>query len=416
MDPITADNRRIDGRAVQRDFPILQRPLANGRRVVYLDSAASAQKPQTVIDRQREVAETFFANAYRGRYDFGDRVGEELENTREAVRLLIGAEAPEEIIFTSGTTMAINLVANAWGRKFLGAGDEVLVTELEHHANIVPWQQIAKERHAVVRWIPVTDDGQLDLSEPDRLFNDRTRIVAVTAMSNVTGTITPLDEIARLAHDAGALVLVDAAQIVPHGPVNVRDFDFLAFSGHKLYGPTGVGVLYGRRSLLEVMDPFLCGGHMIEQVFRDHSTWAQLPAKFEAGTLPIIEAIALRSAIDYVTSLGFDAIAQHEHELTEYAHTQLPEIPGLTLYGPGPDRKGSIVSFTIDGLHPEDLATQLDRHGVFTRHGHHCAMPLHERLGVAATTRASFAVYNIREDVDALVEAIGAARKRFRIA
>lgn len=411
-------NNTLDVETIRQDFPVLNKPLPKGMPVVYLDSAASAQKPRAVIQKEAEVYENYYANAYRGTYSFGARIDEELESTRTKVQQFIGAGEKEEIIFTSGTTMSINLVANAWGRKFLGPGDEILVNEMEHHANLVPWQQIAREKGAKLRYLPLTEDCRLDLERLDEMLTERTKLVAVTSMSNVLGTINPIGQITAKARERGALVLVDAAQSVSHLPVDVRDsqVDFLAFSGHKLYGPTGVGVLYGRRELLEDMDPFLCGGHMIERVDRDHSTWAELPAKFEAGTLPIAQAIALGTAIDYVTAIGLDTIHAHEQQLLCYAHQRLPEIPGLKIYGPGVEHKGSILSFTIEGIHPEDLAFQLDRNGVFARHGHHCTMLLHEHLGVAATTRVSFACYNTLADVDALFEAIQSARKRFRLA
>ena len=413
----TATGSVFDVQTLRRDFPILGRELSGGRPLVYLDSAASAQKPRAVIEKEREVYENYYANAYRGVYDFGARIDEELEASRAKIQRFLGAAEPQEIIFTAGTTMSINLVAGAWGRPFLKPGDELLLTEMEHHANLVPWQQIARETGATLRFIPLTSDGRLDLDRLDEVLTERTRLVAVTAMSNVLGTINPIDELARRAHERGALILVDAAQSVPHHPTNVAAsaIDFLAFSGHKLFGPTGVGVLYGRRDLLEAMDPFLCGGHMIAEVFRDHSTWAELPAKFEAGTLPITQAIALGTAVDYVEQIGFDAMAAHERALTTAAHQRLAEIPGMQIHGPAIEQKGAIVSFSIEKVHPEDLAQLLDRKGVFVRHGHHCAMPLHEHLGVPATTRASFALYNTLSEIDMLVEGIHFARKKLRL-
>src|SRR5579872_4660327 len=305
---------KFDVEAGRRDFPILIRPLPGGRPLVYLDNAATAQKPRQVVEKLVECLENYNANVHRGIHALGDRVTGELEMAREKVRQLIGAREVEEIIFTSGTTMSINLVANAWGRKFLKAGDELLLNEMEHHANLVPWQQIASQTGAKLRFIPLTADGRLDLSSLDEVLGDRTKLVAVTALSNVLGTINPISEIAARAKSQGALVLVDAAQSVPHAPVNVTspDIDFLAFSGHKLYGPTGIGVLYGKRRLLESMDPFLCGGNMIRRVRKESSDFAELPAKFEAGTLPIAEAIGLGAAIDYVESLGLEAITAHE--------------------------------------------------------------------------------------------------------
>jgi cysteine desulfurase / selenocysteine lyase len=353
---------------------------------------------------------------HRGIHALGDRVTTELEEAREKVRRFIGAAEVDEIIFTSGTTMSINLVANAWGRKFLKAGDELLVNEMEHHSNLVPWQHIARATGAKLRFIPLTADGRLDLSSLDSVLSDRTKLVAVTGLSNVLGTVNPIGEIAARAKKRGALVLVDGAQSVPHAAVNVAapDIDFLAFSGHKLYGPTGIGVLYGKRRLLESMDPFLCGGNMIRRVRKESFDCADLPAKFEAGTLPIAEAIALGTAIDYVQGIGFEAIDAHEHELTSRAYELMSQIPGLTIVGPGPAHRGSIVSFTVEGVHPHDMAELLDRRGVAVRAGHHCTMPLHDFLKVTATTRASFAFYNTPAEIDALCEAIQYARRVFR--
>jgi cysteine desulfurase/selenocysteine lyase len=407
---------KLDVAAVRRDFPILEKPLPGGRKLVYLDNAATAQKPRQVVDKLVECLENYTANIHRGIHALGDRATTEVEAAREKARQFIGAAEVEEIIFTSGTTMSINLVANAWGRKFLKPGDEVLVNEMEHHANLVPWQVIAQATGARLRFIPLTADGRLDLSSLDEVLSDRTRLVALTALSNVLGTVNPIGEISRRAKSRGALVLVDGAQGVPHSPTDVAapDVDFLAFSGHKLYGPTGIGVLYGKRRLLESMDPFLCGGNMIRRVRKESSDFADLPAKFEAGTLPIAEAIALGSAIDYVQSVGFDAISAHEHDLTRRAYEQLSQIPGLRIVGPGLAHRGAIVSFTVEGVHPHDMAELLDRRGVAVRAGHHCTMPLHELLKVTATTRASFAFYNTAEEVDVLCEAIEYARKVFR--
>lgn len=403
--------------AVRRDFPILGKPLPNGMPLVYLDNAATALKPRLVIEKVVECFENYSANVHRGIHALGDRVTVELEAAREKVRQFVGAAEVEEIIFTSGTTMSVNLVANGWGRKFLKPGDELLLNEMEHHANLVPWQQIAHEKRAKLRFIPLTSDGRLDLSSLDEALTERTKLVAVTALSNVLGTVNPIDEIARKAHARGALIFVDGAQSVPHGAVNVTapDIDFLAFSGHKLYGPTGIGVLYGKRRLLESMDPFLCGGNMIRRVRRESTDFAELPAKFEAGTLPIAEAIGLGAAIDYVQKIGLEAITAQEHELTRCAYEQLLQIPGLSIVGPGLAHRGAMVSFTVEGVHPHDMAELLDRRGVAVRAGHHCTMPLHEWLKVTATTRASFAFYNTVEEVDLLCEAIQYARKVFRL-
>ena len=406
-----------DTEQIRSDFPVFGKPLPNGKPVVYLDSAASAQKPKQVIKKEMEVYENYFANAYRGVYYFGARVDEELEATRERIREFINAESADEIIFTAGTSMSINLVAYAWGRKFLQPDDEVLVNETEHHAILVPWQQIAKQRGAQLRYLPLTSDGQLDVSRLDEFLTEKTRLVAVSGMSNVLGTINPIDVIAAAAKERGALVLVDGAQSVPHAPVDVRNpnIDFLAFSGHKLYGPTGIGVLYGRRELLEAMDPFLYGGHMIERVYRDDSSWAAIPAKFEAGTIPIVQAIGLGTAVDYVKEIGFDRMHEIERRLLTYAFGRLSEIPGLRILGPPIDKRGSIVSFTIEGAHPEDLANLLDLKGVFVRHGHHCTMPLHDWLGIPASVRASFAIYNSESDIDALVGGIEFAKQKLRL-
>lgn len=408
---------QLDIQKIRNDFPILSQKMPKGNPVVFLDSAASAQKPQVVIDKEQDVLTHYYANAYRGVYEFGAKVDEELEATREKVRALLGAASVSEIVFTSGTTMSINLVAQAWGRKFLREGDEILLNEMEHHANLVPWQLIAEETGAVLNYIPLTDQGELDLEQLDTVLTDKTKLVSVTAMSNMLGTINPLKLISEKAKSVGALMLVDAAQSVPHAQVDVQEIgaDFLAFSGHKIFGPSGIGVLYGRESLLEEMNPFLGGGHMIDRVWKDHSTWANPPAKFEAGTIPITQAIALGAAIDYVTDLGLDAIHAHEQELARYAWDRLQEIPGLTIYGPGLEHRGAIFSFSMENAHPEDIAQLLNRKGVFVRHGHHCTMPLHDLLGLKATVRASFALYNTQEEVDALIDGLHFTRQKLRL-
>ncbi|MFV0442433.1 MAG: SufS family cysteine desulfurase [Planctomycetaceae bacterium] len=400
--------RMFDVDDVRQDFPALQQTLSGGHPVTYLDSASSAQKPQVVIDKECEVYEQYYANAYRGVYKFGDRVSTELERAREKVQRFIGARGTDEVIFTSGATMSINLVAQAWGRKFLQPGDEVLLTQLEHHANLVPWQFIAQQTGAVVKYVPLTDDGRLDQDAFTQLLSSRTKMFAVTGMSNVLGTVPPIREMVRKAKEAGVLTLVDGAQSVPHIPVNVAadQIDFFAFSGHKVYGPSGVGVLYGRRELLAEMDPFLCGGHMIEQVTLTGSTYAKAPAKFEAGTPPIAQAIALGTALDYLSELTLCPIHKHEQTLLRHAHELLSEVPGLKIYGPAPSEKGAIVSFTVENAAAGDLAQLLDLKGVFVRHGHHCTMPLHEHLQVPATVRASFGLYNTLDDVERLVEGL----------
>ena len=401
---------------IRSDFPILGRPLADGTPLVYLDSGSSAQKPQVVIYALVECYQTYYANAHRGVYQFGVQIDEALEGARERIAAMLGAAEVEEVVFTSGTTMSINLVAQAWARMVLEEGDEVLINEMEHHANLVPWQQVVRQTGAVLKHIPLTDDGHLDLDQLQNCLGPRTKLIAVTGMSNVLGTINPIGRLVEAAATVGARVLVDGAQSVPHAAINVQDpaIDFLAFSGHKLYGPSGIGVLYGRRELLEMMDPFLCGGNMISEVGLTESTWADLPAKFEAGTLPVAEAIALGTAVDYVTDIGFEQIGRIERALLVEAQTRLQEIPDLVIHGPDVDHKGAIISFTDPRVHPHDMAELLKRKGVALRAGHHCAMPLHARLGVVATTRVSLAVYNTSADIDVLIEAIHYARKVLR--
>jgi cysteine desulfurase/selenocysteine lyase len=412
----TATATPFDVERVRQDFPILHKPLPNGKQLVYLDNGATSQKPQAVIDKLIECCDTYHANVHRGIHALGDRVTTEMEQARESVRRFINAAETDEIIFTSGTTSSVNAVAFGWARKFFKPGDEVLLNEMEHHANFVPWQQAAFATGATLKFIPLTADGRLDLTQLDSLLTSKTKLVAVTGMSNVLGTINPIDVLAARAKQVGALIFVDGAQSVPHGPVDVRApaIDFLAFSGHKLYGPTGIGVLYGRRELLEAMDPFMTGGNMIRRVRKDRTDFADIPAKFEAGTPPIAEAIGLGTAIEYVERLGFPAIQAQEHRLTELAYAQLKTIPELRLVGPDVEHRGSILSFTVEGVHPHDMAELLDRHGVAVRAGHHCTMPLHELMGITATTRASFAFYNTAAEVEALVAAIFAARKVFR--
>jgi cysteine desulfurase/selenocysteine lyase len=406
---------------VRRDFPLLSQRLADGRPLVYLDTAATAQKPQCVIDKVVECYREYNANVHRGVHPLHERVTQELENARRKLARFIGAREFDEyddlseVIFTSGATMSINLVAHGWGRKFLRPGDEILLNLMEHHANLVPWQQAAQATGAVLKFIPLTPDGQLDLARLDDVLTHRTKLVAVTGMSNVLGTLPPVAELAQRAHGVGALILVDGAQSVPHLPVNVRelDIDFLAFSGHKLYGPTGVGVLWGRLELLDAMNPFLTGGNMIDEVFAERSTFKRPPFRFEAGTLPIAEAIGLGAAVDYLAQLGFEAVAQQEHQLLVRCHERLEEIAGVRIIGPAPSAKGAIVSFTVEGVPAHDMGTFLAMHGVAVRASHHCTMPLHAWLNVDATTRASFAFYNTLEEVDALADAIRAAQRKF---
>jgi cysteine desulfurase / selenocysteine lyase len=401
---------------LREDFPILEQTVHGDRPLVFLDNAASTQRPRQVIEVLRRVYERDYANVHRGIHTLSERSTEQYEEAREKIRAFIGAQNPREIIFTSGSTAGINLVARSWGDANVKSGDEILVTTMEHHSNLVPWQQLAERTGAVIKHIPISDDGLLLLDELDTLLTERTKIVAVCSVSNVVGTINPVAEIARRAHAAGAVVLVDAAQSVPHLPTDVRamDADFLAFSGHKMLGPTGIGVLYGREELLDAMPPFMGGGSMINRVWPDHFTPAELPAKFEAGTPPIAPAIALGAAIDYLKLIGLELVQRHEHELVRYAYERLQEIDGLRILGPPPDQRAGLVSFTLPQPHAHDVAQLLDLQGIAVRAGHHCTWPLHDRLGIAASTRASFYLYNTPAEVDLLVEVVGDIRERFR--
>ena len=400
----------LDPSLLRPDFPILSQEVRPGVPLVYLDNAATTQRPRQVIDAVVQCYEHDYANVHRGIHTLAERSDALYEGAREKVRSLIGAPSTEQVIFTYGATTAINTVARSFGDANLRRGDEILLTEMEHHSNLVPWHQLAERTGAVVRAVALTDDGRLDLDSFDELLGDRTRLVAVTAVSNVLGTINPIEEIVRRAHRVGAVVLVDAAQCVPHQKVDVVawDVDFLAFSGHKMLGPSGVGVLYGKRELLDAMPPFLGGGSMIREVRVDGFSPAGLPQKFEAGTPPIVPAIGLGAAVDYLNHVGLDSIAAHEHRLTQYAHEVLQNIPGLQIVGPAPEHKAGIVSFCFESgrPHPHDIASLVDRHGVAIRAGHHCAEPLHRRFGLAATARASFYLYNTLEEIDRLAEAL----------
>ena len=404
--PLNADD-------IRRQFPILCQLLPSGLRPIFLDSAASAQKPQCVIEKEREVEEQYFANAHRGTYQFGLRIDEEFEGSRATIATFLNAASPNNIVFTPGTTIGINMIASGWGRRHVHAGDEILTTIMEHHANFVPWQQLAKERGATLKLIPLTPDGRIDLDQLDSVLNKRTRVLAITGMSNMLGTVNPIRELVRRARAMGTCVVVDGAQSVPHLPTDViaDDLDFLVFSGHKLYGPTGVGVLYGKPERLEEMDPVIFGGHMISEVRIDDSSWSAAPAKFEAGTMPIVQAIALGTAVEWVQKTGLASIHQHEQSLTTLAMERLQTVPGITIYGPDVAHRGGIITFRIDGMHPEDLAALLDQKDVSARHGHHCTMPLHTYLGVSATTRVSLAAYNTVDDIAALMDAIEFALK-----
>ena len=406
----------FDGTALRADFPMFERPHRSGKRLVFLDSAASAPKPRTVIEAVAESYAHHYANVHRGIYELSEDATARYENARRRLAGFIGAPSDREVVFVRNATEAINLVAYAWGRTNLGPGDLVLSTHMEHHANLVPWQQLCQRTGATLRWFPVTEEGRLDLSELGDLVNERTRLVAFAHQSNVLGTVNPVRAITARAREVGAMVLLDACQSVPHMPVDVRelDVDFLAFSGHKMLGPNGIGVLWGRRELLAAMPPFISGGSMIGVVHMSHSTWADPPQRFEAGVPMAPQAVGLAAACDYLSEVGMDRVAAHEHTLTEYALKHVGAIEGVRIVGPteAVDRGGA-VSFVVDDIHPHDLGQVLDDKGVEVRVGHHCAWPLHRKLGIVATTRASFYLYNTIEDVDALVEAIRAAQRFF---
>ncbi len=402
----------FDVAEVRRDFPVLARTV-RGRPLVYLDNAATSQKPQAVIDCESRYYAEYNANIHRGIHQLSQEATDAFEAARTRVQQFLNAAQREEIVFVRGATEAINLVASSYGRG-LSAGDEILITEMEHHSNIVPWQLLCEHSGAVLRVAPIDDRGALIPEEFGRLLGPRTKIVALAQVSNALGTINPVRELIELAHAHGAVVLVDGAQAVPHLAVDVRslDCDFYAFSGHKVYGPTGIGVLYGRRALLEAMPPYQGGGDMIRSVSFARSTWNDLPYKFEAGTPNIAGAIALAQAIDYVAARGLDEIAAHEQGLLEYATQRASEMPGLRLIGTAP-RKAGVLSFVLDGVHAHDVGTILDGEGVAVRTGHHCAMPVMDRFGVPATVRASFAMYNTRDEIDALFTALVKVRGIF---
>lgn len=408
------DARYFDVEAVRLDFPILHQDV-HGQPLVYLDNAATSQKPRVVIEALDEYYRLYNANIHRGIHALSERATAAYEGARGKVAGFINARSPKEVIWTRNTTEAINLVAATWGRANLGPGDAILLTEMEHHSNLIPWQILAAETGAELRFIPITDGGLLDLDRLDDLLTERTKLVSIVHMSNVLGTINPVAEIGRRAHAVGARVLVDGAQSVPHLAVDVRalDCDFLAFSGHKMCGPTGIGVLYGKRALLEEMPPFLGGGDMIREVHLRHSTWNELPWKFEAGTPSIAQAIGLGFAVDYLSELGMRAVHEHECDLVAYALSALGEVDNLTLYGPTAETRGGVVTFNVAGIHPHDIATILDREGIAVRAGHHCAQPLMRRYDVPAMTRASFYLYNTPQEIDVLVRGLEKAKAIF---
>jgi cysteine desulfurase / selenocysteine lyase len=404
----------FDVARIREDFPILSR-MVGDKPLVYLDSAATSQRPVQVIEAEADFYRYHNANAHRGLYMLGEEATELFEGARAKLAAFVGASGPETIVFTRGTTESMNLVAHGWGRKFLREGDEILITEMEHHSNIVPWQMAAKATGATLRYIPLTDDGMLDLSGLGSLLTERTRILSVTGMSNALGTITPLKQLIDAAHAVGAVAAVDGAQLVPHLRVHVGelDADFLAISGHKMLGPTASGGLYAKPEILEEMDPMFGGGEMIREVFHDHSTWNDVPYKFEAGTMQIAQQVGLGAAIDYLEAVGMDAIRHHEEEITRYALDRLLDA-GATVFGPkDPSVRGGAVSFWYKDVHPHDLATIVNEEGVAIRAGHHCAQLVMRRYGVPATARASFYLYNTTDEVDALVSALAKAEEIF---
>jgi cysteine desulfurase/selenocysteine lyase len=398
----------LDGERIRKDFPIFER-TPHGKRLVYLDSANTSQKPRQMIDAVTDFYERHNANLYRAVYELAEEATAKFEQARARLAAFIGAPDPSCIVFNRGTTEAINLIAHGYGRKFLREGDQILLSELEHHSNIVPWQFCAEATGATLEFIPLGEEGALDLSNLDRLITKRTKIVAITGQSNVIGTLPPLRRLADVAHSVGAVIVVDGAQLVPHNRVDVTqlDVDFLTISGHKMLGPTASGGLYGKREVLNRMDPFLGGGEMIMEVYRDHSTFKDPPHKFEAGTMNIAQEIGLVAAIDYLEEIGMDAVRDHEKELTRYAIERLTDTGARVFGSHDPETRGGAVSFWYRDIHPHDLAQVLDQEGVCVRPGHHCAQILMRVLGVPATTRASFYVYNTHEDVDALIEALG---------
>ncbi|WP_440099145.1 cysteine desulfurase [Streptosporangium sp. H16] len=414
----------LDVERIRKDFPVLSRELPGGRPLIYLDSGNSSQKPTQVVEVMREHMAMHYSNVGRAMHVLGAESTEAYEDARDKVAAFIGAPDRDEVVFTKNASEALNLVAYAFGNPIgtdprfrLGPGDEIVISEMEHHSNIVPWQMLAQRTGATLRWFSVTDSGRLDLSNLGELVNERTKIVSIAHQSNVLGTVNPVAPVLARVREVGALMMLDASQSVPHRKVDVAALgvDFLAFTGHKVLGPSGIGVLWGRGELLEAMPPFLGGGEMIEAVWMDHSTYAPAPHKFEAGTPPIVEAIGLGAAIDYLSEIGMDAVTRHERELTAYALDALGEIPGLRVIGPlDLEDRGGTVSFTLEGIHPHDVGQILDDNfGVAVRVGHHCARPLHLRFGIPATTRASFYLYNTPAEIDALVRGLHHVRKVF---
>ena len=414
MDLMAVEARaKLDARKLRADFPILQQEI-NGKPLAYLDSAVTSQKPRQVLDAMTHFYETSYGNVHRGVYTLAERSTEAFEGARERIARFVNAPSSRELIFTRNATEGLNLVAYAYGLARLQPGDAVVVTELEHHSNFVPWQYVAKRTGADFRMVRLTETGELDLDGLDAVAGG-VKVVAANLVSNALGTVNPVERLAAWAHEQGAVIVVDAAQAAPHRALDVQalDADFLAFSAHKMCGPSGAGALWGRRELLEEMEPFNLGGHMIRKVQFEGTTWGDLPHKFEAGTAPIAEAVGFGAAVDYLTEVGLDAVEQHEHDLVAYALERLADVPGMQLYGPPPERRAGIVSFNMEGIHPHDVAQVLDWEGVAIRAGHHCCQPLMARLGVAATNRASFYLYTVRDEIDRLADGLLRARKVF---
>lgn len=411
---IVVADTKLNVEAIIKDFPILEQQV-NGKRLAYLDSTATSQKPKQVIDALSDYYERYNSNVHRGVHTLGSLATDGYEGARETVRRFIHAKYFEEIIFTRGTTAAINMIAHSYGDANVGEGDEIVVTQMEHHANLVPWQQLAKRQGATLKFIPMAEDGTITLEAVRETVSERTKIVAIAHVSNVLGTINDIKAIAEIAHEHGAIISVDGAQSVPHMKVDVQDLnvDFYSFSGHKMLGPTGTGVLYGKREHLNQMEPTEFGGDMIDFVDLYDSTWTDLPTKFEAGTPLIAQAIGLQAAIEYIESIGFDAIHEHEQALTTYAYEQMSQIEGIDIYGPSKDKRAGIITFNLKDVHPHDVATALDTEGVAVRAGHHCAQPLMKWLNVSSTARASFYIYNTKEDIDQLVEGLKQTKEFF---
>ena len=412
---VSKEREMLDVRTIREDFPILSRTVY-GKPLVYLDNASTSQKPRSVIEALTDYYEHYNSNVHRGVHSLSMEATDKFEEARQKVGRFINADSAESVIWTRNTTESINVVAGTWPEGHIKAGDEIVLTQMEHHSNLIPWQRVAKEKGATLRFLPAAEDGTLDLEDADSIINPRTRLVAIVHTSNSMGTINPVKELTARAHAVGAAVLVDGAQSVPHMPVDVNDLDcdFLAFSGHKMLGPTGVGVLYVKRDVLEEMEPFLTGGEMVLEVWFDRASWNELPMRFEAGTPNIADAIGLGAAIDYLQAVGMDNVRQHEKQLTEYALNAFKELEEVDLFGPRDvEERGGIVLFHSSQVHPHDLGTFLDREGIAVRTGHHCNMPLMRLLGVAATARASFYLYNTEEEVDALVDTLKRALTYF---